>query len=230
MVRRSTRFQRVRWRQTCELHTDDEFRDSVVWPNVVDLAAWDRAAGESSSVLKSAGLPRFVLWVGRADDFHKRPKLMLELARRLPDVPFLIVLNPGDEQIEREVRSTAPGNVRIITSIPFAEMPAVLSAAALYVSTGSAEYEGSPNIYLQAAASRIPIAALDVETPLIADTGAGMCAHGDMDRLTGYVATMFANPEQAKNAGEAGRRIVERDHAPAVVVDRFVALLREIVR
>jgi glycosyltransferase involved in cell wall biosynthesis len=203
-------------------------RDSVVWPNIIDLPAWDRAAAQPSAVLAKTGLRRFVLWVGRADSFHKRPQLCLELARRLPDVAFLMVLNPGDEQLDREIRAAAPGNVTIVRSIPFVEMPAGLSAAALYISTGSTEYEGSPNIFLQAAASRTPVASLDVETPLIAGTGAGLCVHGDMDRLAEYIATLFANPDQARAAGETGRLIVERDHAPAVVVDRLVALLREL--
>lgn len=204
-------------------------RDSVVWPNVMDLRAWDAAAAEPGPVLKSTGQGRFVLWVGRADDFHKRPQLCLELARRLPDVPFLMVLNPGDERIDREIRASAPANVRFVTAIPFAEMPAVLSAAAVYVSTGSAEYEGSPNIFLQAAASRIPVASLDVETPLIAGTGAGLCAGGNMERLANYVATMFDNNDAARAAGETGRLIVERDHAPAAVVERLVALLVELL-
>jgi glycosyltransferase involved in cell wall biosynthesis len=141
-----------------------------------------------------------------------------------------MVLNPGDEQIERSIRDSAPANVTIVTAVPFAQMPAVLAAATLYVSTGSRAYEGSPNIFLQAAASRIPVASLDVETPLIAGTGAGLCADGDLDRLTGYIATICGNPDQARAAGEAGRRIVERDHAPTAVVDRLVALLRELTQ
>lgn len=202
-------------------------RDSVVWPNIIDLPTWDRAATQVNSMLKQTGLSRFVLWVGRADDFHKRPQLCLELARRLPDVPFLMVLNPGDERIDREIRAATPANVRIVTAVPFAEMPAVLSAAALYVSTGSAEYEGSPNIFLQAAASRIPVASLDVETPLIAGTGAGLCTRGNIDRLAEYIGAMFNDAEAAGAAGDAGRRIVERDHAPAAVVKRLAALLQE---
>jgi glycosyltransferase involved in cell wall biosynthesis len=204
-------------------------RDSVVWPNIVDLPSWDSAATQPSAVLKATGLTRFALWVGRADDFHKRPQLCLDLARRLPEVPFLMVLNPGDDQIERSIRDSAPPNVRIVTAIPFAEMPAVLSAATLYVSTGSAEYEGSPNIFLQAAASRIPVASLDVETPLIAGTGAGLCTNGSLDQLAEYIAAMFAHPDRARAAGEMGRRIVERDHAPAAVVDRLATLVHQFV-
>lgn len=204
-------------------------RDSVVWPNIVDLPAWDRAPAQASRMLEQTGLEQFVLWVGRADDFHKRPHLCLDLARRLPDVPFLMVLNPGDERIDREIRASAPPNVRIVASIPFIDMPVVLSEAALYVSTGSAAYEGSPNIFLQAAASRIPVASLEVETPLIAGTGAGLCAHGNLDRLVEYIAFMHRDPEAARAAGAAGRRIIEREHAPQVVIDRLAALLVELL-
>ena len=203
-------------------------RESVVWPNVVDLEAWDRAAEAPTSVGESLAGDRFVLWVGRADDFHKRPRLCLDLARRLPRVRFLMILNPGDAQIEQQIRASRPENVVIRDSAPFHEMPSLLSAAAVYVSTGSNEYEGSPNIFLQAAASRTPIASLDVSTPLIAGTGAGFAASGDLDRLAAYIASMIEKPDQAQAAGEAGRRIVERNHAPSVVVVRLAAMLHEL--
>ncbi|MFO1091723.1 MAG: glycosyltransferase family 4 protein [Planctomycetaceae bacterium] len=200
-------------------------RDGVVLPNPIDLAEWDRAATPPSQLVGSLAGQRFALWVGRADDFHKRPLLCLELARRLPRARFVMVLNPGDELIERAVRTEKPNNVLIVPSVPFAEMPMLLSASAVYVSTGSREYEGSPNLFLQAAASRIPIASLDVSTPLIAGTGAGFVANGDVDQLAKYVGTMIADPGAARAAGEAGRRFVEREHSQLAIVDRLIELL-----
>jgi glycosyltransferase involved in cell wall biosynthesis len=202
-------------------------RDSVVWPNIIDLAEWDRRAKEPNILVDrlSGG---FALWVGRADDFHKRPQLCLELARRLPQVPFVMILNPGDNAIEQQIRGARPDNVTIIPQAPFHWMPALLSKAAVYVSTGSPEYEGSPNLFLQAAASRIPVASLDVSTPLIDRAGAGFCAGGSLDSLAAYVARMTADPAAAQTAGETGRRSVEREHAPAVVIDRLAELLRDV--
>lgn len=200
-------------------------RDGVLLPNPIDLTEWDRAATSPSALVGSLAGQRFALWVGRADDFHKRPKLFLDLVRQLPHAPFVMVLNPGDELIERAVRTEKPNNVLIVPSVPFAEMPALLSAAAVYVSTGSREYEGSPNLFLQAAASRIPIASLEVRTPLIAGTGAGFVANGDIDQLAKYVGEMIADPGAARAAGETGRRFVEREHSQLAIVDRLVELL-----
>lgn len=203
-------------------------RESIVLPNLIDVAAWDAAAAQPSPLLAGLGGSRYVLWIGRADDFHKRPRLAIELARRLPQIPFLMVLNPGNDQIEHEIRAARPQNVTIVPAVPYSEMPAVLSAAAVYVSTGSVEYEGSPNLFLQAAASRIPVASLEVTTPLLVGTGAGFVAGGDLEGLADYVARMYANPAHAQASGAAGRRIVEQQHALEVVVGRFIALLRDV--
>ncbi|MBL8851654.1 MAG: glycosyltransferase family 4 protein [Planctomycetaceae bacterium] len=204
-------------------------RESVVWPNIVDLAQWDRLSTEPNP-FNDRNNGGYALWVGRADDFHKRPQLCLELARKLPKVWFVMILNPGDDRIDREIRATKPDNVTILDRVPFAWMPAVLASADVYVSTGSKEYEGSPNIFLQAAASRVPVASLDVATPLIAGTGAGIVADGNMDELAGFVARTMADVRAARAAGDIGRRIVEDEHAPHVVVDRLAVLLQELAK
>lgn len=202
-------------------------RDGIVLPNPIDLAAWDRGVAQPSRLSDSLRGHRVALWVGRADDFHKRPQLCLELARRLPRVRFVMILNPGDARVERSIHAARTDNVVIYDAVPFQEMPALLSAAAVYVSTGAAAYEGSPNLFLQAAASSIPIASLEVSTPLIDGTGAGFVANGDLDRLAAYIATMIAEPGTARAAGEAGRRIVEREHSQVAIVDRLAALLND---
>jgi glycosyltransferase involved in cell wall biosynthesis len=166
--------------------------------------------------------------VGRADDFHKRPQLCLELARRLPHVPFLMVLNPHDERIAAEIERERPANVSIVGSVPFAEMSALLTAARLYVSTGSAAYEGSPNIFLQAGASHTPVGSLEVPPILPCETDAGFFANGNLDRLADWIAQVWSDEERTRRAGEAARRYVEKHHQPAAVIPRLAEMLRDL--
>ncbi|WDQ17373.1 glycosyltransferase family 4 protein [Rhodopirellula sp. P2] len=128
--------------------------------------------------------PFDVLWIGRYDDFHKRPLLMLEAAKKLPQLSFKMITNPFDPDIESRVRREAPENVELIDRIPFAQMPAVFAAAKLFVSTGSREHEGFPNVLLQAAASHTPIVSLSDHDDFLARSGAGVGCNESMETLT----------------------------------------------
>ena len=193
-------------------------------PNAIDLAWWDRMSQAESPVLREHGLSEpYVLWIGRADRFHKRPELCLELARKCPEISFVMILNPGDDELERQIRAEAPENVRIVPQVPFAEMPAVLSRARLYLSTGSRKYEGSPNVFLQAAASAVPILSLEVSTELLQQSGGGLTAGGDLNRLADLLIRLWSDSKAGEELGRSGRGYVEQH-------DQFDQLIAELIR
>jgi glycosyltransferase involved in cell wall biosynthesis len=198
-------------------------REGQVLASPIDLSGWDTAAEQQSPLLDRLALSRFVLWVGRADRFHKRPELCLQLARAVEDIAFLMVLNPSDPDVERTIRETAPPNVTIVESVPYAEMPALMQRADVLVSTGSAEYEGAPNVFLQAAAARIPVASLEVSLPV--DSHSGFMADGDLDRLVNYLRECWDHPESAQQQGIDARQEVERLHDLPIVTRQLAELL-----
>ena len=104
-------------------------RDGHLLPAPFDFIGWRAAQSRSSPTLRRLGLDRYVLWVGRADRFHKRPLLAMELAAQCPEVPFLFLVNGGDASVAAELRARATANVRLIDQVPFEQMPAVLSGA-----------------------------------------------------------------------------------------------------
>jgi len=197
-------------------------RDSLLMPNIVDLGMW--ADGRRHAPLAASIPSRYVLWVGRADDFHKRPRLLLDLAERLPEIPFVMILSPANPTIEREIRSAQPGNVTILPPQPFDRMPPLLARAALYVSTSSTEFEGSPNLFLQAAASSVPVASLEATTALI-DSGGGCCCEGDLGRLATLIGEWWSDPEQSRRIGRAGRDYVAEVHDSRQIVAQLTELL-----
>lgn len=131
--------------------------------------------------------PFDVLWIGRYDDFHKRPLLMLEAAKKLSHLSFKMIVNPFDPDIESRVRQEAPQNVELIDRVPFAQMPAVFASAKVFVSTGSREHEGFPNVLLQAAASHTPIVSLCDHDNFLAQSGAGIACHDSTETLTQHI-------------------------------------------
>ena len=102
-----------------------------------------------------------------------------------------MIMNRSNPEIERQVRSQCPPNVRIVERVPFEQMPAVYRRAKAYVSTGSSDFEGFPNVFIQAAASSVPILSLEVDPGFVEATNCGYVAHGDLDRLAEVTMTLW---------------------------------------
>lgn len=124
-----------------------------------------------------------LLWAGRFDR-QKRPDVLLQIARRLPqfhfDVHGVSVLGPEDEAIS-SIRALP--NVTI--NGPFARFGDIVDRSHLaYVMTTS--WEGMPTILFDAAANGLPIIAPPVGG--IPDFVAYDQLVGDPDDVDGYVA------------------------------------------
>lgn len=198
-------------------------RTGELLANPIDLADWDRRKDAPLPAGLRGGLDRYALWVGRAEPLHKRPQLLLELARRCPDVDFLMILNPREALLEQQIRDERPGNVQIVTSVPYDLMPALFARAAVFVSTSA--LEGFPNVFLQAAAAGVPIASLEVGATFLQASAAGECTAGDMDRLAEVVRRCWASPSSGTET-ETARRYLQEHHDLA----RQATRLREILR
>jgi glycosyltransferase involved in cell wall biosynthesis len=194
-------------------------RTGKLLANPIDLAEWDSRAGAPLPSELRGGLDCYALWVGRAEPLHKRPQLLLEVARRCPGVDFLMILNPREAALEQQVRSERPANVQIVTSVPYDLMPALFARAAVFVSTSA--LEGFPNVFLQAAAAGVPIASLEVGEEFLQASGAGECTAGDIDRLAEIVRRCWESPSPGT---ETARRYLQEHHD----LSRQVSRLREI--
>jgi hypothetical protein len=202
-------------------------RTATVIANPVDVAVWDLRRQPPTSLEETAGLERYVLWVGRAESVHKRPEVCLEVARRCPELNFLMIMNPRDPHVEANVRRDAPANVRILSAVPFARMPAVFARAAAFVNTSS--LEGFPNVFLQAAMSRVPIASLEVGEAFLQHIGCGHFARGNLDALCGALREYWSATTDAA-ALERARETVIREHGLAETSAVLLAVLLAVLR
>jgi len=140
-------------------------RESRVVPSLSDAVDTKQTRGERDID---------VLWVTNIRP-HKHADLLLDLARRMPQVTFHMVGGPvgGQEahyaDVEREANELP--NVHFHGFVPYHEMAPFYERARLFVSTS--EMEGFPNTYLQAWARGTPVLAYFDPDRMISRHGLG---------------------------------------------------------
>jgi glycosyltransferase involved in cell wall biosynthesis len=186
-------------------------RDAVVIPSCYQPP--ERRDGE---------LPRkdSVLWVGVIRT-GKRPQLLLELARRLPQRRFVMVGGPrgGDAALFERTRAEAATlpNVEFTGFLPLPEVESRFDAACLLVNTS--DYEGLPNTFLQAWARGVPT---------LATVDAGTSAHrrfGDVEAGAREIEALLGDPASWSDASERCRAHFERNHSGGETLARYGRLL-----
>jgi glycosyltransferase involved in cell wall biosynthesis len=101
----------------------------------------------------------YVLWVATVRP-QKRPEVLLDLARRLPHLRFVMIGGPDEgwsaaeyARSIREAAGTLP-NVEVKGFVPFAEADRCFNGARVVINTSA--YEGFPNTFLQAWSRGVP--------------------------------------------------------------------------
>jgi glycosyltransferase involved in cell wall biosynthesis len=182
-------------------------RDGYLFRNPIDISEW-RTLGETNknkwleflqNSTASDCPTSYALWIGRAETFHKRADLLVRVAADCPNVPFLMIMNQRDSVVEREIYRKKPANLYILESAPYNLMPSVFGNAKLFVNTSSAEYEGFPNTFLQAAAMGVPILSLETADYFLKDTGAGYSFQGVLEDLILDVKNFWTGVKTLQN-------------------------------
>lgn len=192
-------------------------RESELIPNPLDATRFP--VGDPSPAGRAG-----VLWIGRYDRHHKRPQLALEIARKCPRIPFRMVINRGDPVVEAEIRSQAPPNVQIINYLSRDEMPAAFRKARLFLSTGSAAYEGFPNVLLEAAASGTPIVSMEDFDEFLTRSQCGIL--GTNVEVTAKAVMLLTGLEgEWVNRSRRGAEYVRQHHSLPTCLERFEKLI-----
>lgn len=169
-----------------------------------------------------------ILWIGRSDTFHKRPTLLLELARRCPELPFVMIVNRTHSDVFDALQAQRPANLTIIERVPHSEIWNHYRRARVFVSTSA--YEGFPNTFLQCAAAGVPVASLDVDPEgILSRRGCGLYAGGNLDDLEGHVRTLWSDEALAERQALTFHRFALEHHGLDSQVQRFATLLERVI-
>jgi glycosyltransferase involved in cell wall biosynthesis len=212
--------------------------DHIVVQSEEQARALRRGWGLGSTVIRSFQPPpeppradkEGVLWIGRAIEF-KRPERFLDLAERLPGIPFTLILNPTHRRrYSRRLRERAESlpNVRHIPYVPYAQVMEHFHAARLLV--GTSEAEGFPNTYLQAFRASTPVLSLKVDPDgIIRREGLGFVAGGNFDRLASEAKRRYDDLPWIAETGRRARAYVLNHHYPDQIGDQWARLLERVL-
>jgi len=171
-----------------------------------------------------------ILWIGTSDERVKRPSLIFELAKRLPDYPFVVIMRYADGEIFDECLKMAQllRNVTIITDVPYLEIESYFSDAKLFINTSV--FEGFPNTFLQAAKYGVPVVATDVDPDgMLSQYGCGITCGGDFERFVQGVQRLMTDETLYNQTSAASLNYVRTYHDKDIIIPQYEKELQDVL-
>jgi glycosyltransferase involved in cell wall biosynthesis len=170
----------------------------------------------------------YIAWVGVLRE-TKRPHLLLEIAKKLPNFHFVACgpvsahrTRPGyAEEVVRNFQE-AP-NINYLGRVSSAEAERVIGHAALFLSTS--DKEGLPNTFLQAMGLGVPVVSLELDPgELIANSAGGVVAP-DMGQCAQAIVQLLEDRSLNEQVGLHGQSYVAQGYNEEEAVERLLAAL-----
>lgn len=198
-------------------------------------------------VESGAARRREILWVARTHPM-KRPLLFLELARRIPDLQFTIVMAPDHKHAalsaEVEAQTATLPNVTYIPGLPQSELPAVYQRARLFVLTSDAE--GFANTVIEALKWGVPVLSLllnfdNLLRPVVSSTevrltenevfesAPGFCAEGDFERLVEQLERLRDNDQFWAACSRSAHQYASEHFDVKTIAAVYVQMFRKLI-
>jgi len=166
-----------------------------------------------------------VLWVCNLLPL-KRPRLLLELARRRPELRVHVVggAQPGHERLFEQVAAEARSlpNVTFHGRLPYQHANELFDRARVFVNTS--EIEGFPNGYLQAWRRGTPVVTFIDPDQVVARFGLG-AAVSSMNAMAGEATRLARTPHDWLAAGARCIRFMDQHHGEDMALTPYVQSL-----
>jgi len=158
-----------------------------------------------------------ILWAGRFDR-EKRPDLLLQIAQRLPECHFdvygLPTLSTPPEILAMLAALKRMRNVSVLGAYEgFDSVPAENYALLLYTT----QWDGLPNVVLEAQASGLPVLAPDIgglNEVIPADSGFLLERFDDVDGYVASVRRFLRDPATLARERSRALGMIEQNHSP----------------
>lgn len=177
-----------------------------------------------STVQPHSQRQKYVAWVATLRQ-HKRPDVLIDIARIAPDIQFIVCGGPSDYQTPagygmRMVETlTKLPNVDYRGRVGPDEAMGVIADAALLLCTS--DEEGFPNTFTQAWSSGTPIVTLKIDPDsIIEKMGLGAVSR-TVDVAVADIHALMASVDRREEIALRARRYIAENHNEAVVVEIF---------
>jgi glycosyltransferase involved in cell wall biosynthesis len=181
-----------------------------------------------SAVKPHSQRQEYVAWVAMLRQ-HKRPDVLIDIARRAPDIQFIVCGGPTDYQTPagysmRMVETlTKLPNVDYRGRVGPDEAMEVIADAALLLCTS--DEEGFPNTFMQAWASGTPVVTLKVDPDSIIEKMALGAVSKTVDVALADINALMASPDRREEIALRARRYISENHNQAAVIEIFTNAL-----
>ena len=181
---------------------------------------------EKEQARTSLGLEQNVIlfgWMARMAPV-KNPYLLLEIARSLKSVKFVVA---GGGELIDDVRAKAPPNVKVIGWVD-----ASTFWSAIDVALSTSDNEGMPIALIEAQLAGIPVIATDVgsTSEVIENQITGIITNRNLPELIVAVVEMNTHPELIRQFGSAGRRRAKSRFSHEKFIERHINLYEKFLR
>jgi len=175
-------------------------------------------------VVAHAARSGYVAWVAMLRK-HKRPDRLVDIARRAPEVRFVVCGGPSTfltppgycERVVDDLRALPNVEFRGQTAAP--EADDVIANAAALLSTS--DEEGFPNTFSQAWSSGTPVVTLAIDPDdIIKRFGLGAVS-GTVDRAVEDIRELLRSPGRRDAIAQRARRFIDDHNSAARVVNAF---------
>ncbi|ADZ09107.1 glycosyl transferase group 1 [Methanobacterium lacus] len=195
-------------------------RESYVIKNVYSL----KKRKSEKNVEKS------ILWVSTIKKGWKNPDLYLELARKIPNIPFVMIGGPSndDPNYYQEIKMKAKNisNLDFKGYIPYNKIGSYFTDASIFVNTSSVE--GFPNTFLQAWESYTPVVSLYIDPDeVICNNNLGFHSK-EFEKMVKDVKILINNNELRNQMGQNGRNFIEKEHNINNISCKLIKLLNSL--
>jgi glycosyltransferase involved in cell wall biosynthesis len=181
-------------------------------------------ASVSTSIKPHVERRRYIAWVAMLRE-PKRPDLLVEIARKAPDLPFLVCgeatahrSSPGyGKQIIADLRSTP--NVEYRGRVSPEQARQIIADAAVFLLT-SAE-EGFPNTFLEAWSSGTPVVSLGVDPAKVLSRNKIGLVVGTTEGAIQNLRRLISSPDERQELAVRSKRYVSHVHSANTVMEAF---------
>jgi glycosyltransferase involved in cell wall biosynthesis len=206
--------------QQAQMLKDGYGRNAIIIKNPIDLTP------SFSRNLQ----PNTILWIGKSDERVKRPSLVLELARQLPEYQFVIIMTVAIKETHDQcmkIASTLP-NVTLVEFVPFEQIEQYFANARIHLNTSV--FEGFPNTFLQAAKYSVPTVSLQVDPGgMLTEYGCGAFCEGDLEKAKQNITSLMTNNSLCAALGKRSFEYVQEFHDKDKIVQQYEIAIKSIL-